>query len=84
MDVERLPVSSPLLAFNSNQASDIDNRKGVIPMLGWALLFFLFAIAAGIFGFFGIASAMAGIAKILFVVFLVLFIASLILGRRRA
>ena len=67
----------------SNQASENDNPEGVIPMLGWALLFFLFAIAAGIFGFMGIASAMAGIAKVLFVVFIVLFIASLILGRRR-
>jgi len=53
-------------------------------MLGWSLLFFLLAIAAGVFGFLGIASTLAGIAKILFVVFIVLFIASLIFGRRRA
>lgn len=58
-------------------------RKVVNPMLGWALMFFLFAIAAGVFGFMGIASAMAGIAKVLFVVFIILFLASLIIGRRK-
>lgn len=52
-------------------------------MLGWAFLFFLLAIATGIFGFMGIASALVGIAKVLFVVFVILFLASLILGRRR-
>jgi len=57
--------------------------KAVIPMLGWALMFFIFALIAGIFGFMGIASAAAGIAKVLFVIFVVLFLASLILGRRK-
>nr|WP_322597435.1 DUF1328 domain-containing protein [Paenibacillus sp. JDR-2] len=70
-------------ARTTKRASTPIERK-VIHMLGWALLFFIFAIVAGLFGFLGIASALAGIAKILFVVFIVLFIASLILGRRRA
>ncbi|MFC5652842.1 DUF1328 domain-containing protein [Paenibacillus solisilvae] len=52
-------------------------------MLGWAVLFFIFAIAAGILGFFTLASAAAGIAKILFFVFLIIFVVSLIFGRRR-
>jgi len=60
------------------------NKERVIVMLGWAFIFFLLAIVAGIFGFFGIASALAGAAKVLFVIFIVLFIASLILGRRRS
>lgn len=51
-------------------------------MIGWAILFFVIAIAAGITGFFWLASAAAAIAKILFFVFLVLFIISLVFGRR--
>ncbi|WP_397376395.1 DUF1328 domain-containing protein [Paenibacillus vietnamensis] len=68
-----------------NYMADHQNKaeRKVIPMLGWALLFFIFALVAGIFGFFGIASALAGVAKILFVVFVILFIVSLIMGRRR-
>jgi uncharacterized membrane protein YtjA (UPF0391 family) len=71
-----------LVNYIASQQPTFSGRK-VIPMLGWALLFFIFAIVAGVFGFLGIASALAGIAKILFVIFVVLFIASLILGRRR-
>jgi uncharacterized membrane protein YtjA (UPF0391 family) len=48
-------------------------------MLGWAALFFIIAIIAGVLGFGGIASASVGIAKILFFVFLVLFVGSLIM-----
>ena len=66
------------------QVSKKQLESKVILMLGWALLFFIFAIVAGIFGFLGIASALAGIAKVLFIVFIVLFIVSLIVGRRRA
>ncbi len=45
-------------------------------MLGWAIIFFLLALVAGIFGFTGIAIASASIAKILFFLFLALFIIS--------
>lgn len=47
-------------------------------MLGWALVFFLLAIAAAFMGFFALAGIAAGIAKILFLVFLVLLVASFI------
>lgn len=52
-------------------------------MLGWAVLFFIIAIVAGVTGFFWLASAAATIAKVLFFVFLILFVVSLIFGRRR-
>jgi uncharacterized membrane protein YtjA (UPF0391 family) len=52
------------------------------PMLTYAVVFFLVAIAAGILGFGVIAGTAASIAKLLFVVFLVLFIVSLARGRR--
>lgn len=51
-------------------------------MLGWALLFFLVALVAGLFGFGIIASAAMGIAKILFFVFVVLFLIFLVFGWR--
>ena len=47
-------------------------------MLGWALMFFILAIVAGVFGFGGIAEASSDIAQILFVVFLVLLVISLL------
>lgn len=50
-------------------------------MLGWALLFLLFALVAGAFGFFGLAGASYGFAKVLFFVFLALFVISLFTGR---
>lgn len=68
---------------SSKTARPLDRRKVVSPMLGWAFMFFLLAIVAGVFGFMGIASAMAGIAKVLFVIFIILFLASLILGRKK-
>jgi uncharacterized membrane protein YtjA (UPF0391 family) len=46
--------------------------KQELPMLGWALVFFVLALVAAAFGFGGIAGASASIAQILFVVFLVL------------
>lgn len=51
-------------------------------MLGWTLMFLLFALVAGLFGFGLIAGASYTIAKVLFFVFLVLFIVSLFTGRR--
>ena len=52
-------------------------------MLGWAIVFLVVALIAGVLGFTGIAGTAVGIAKILCAVFLVLFLISLILGRRR-
>ncbi len=51
-------------------------------MFYWALVFFLVAIAAGIFGFSGLAHDSAYIAKILAVVGIVLAIVSFMFHRR--
>lgn len=45
-------------------------------MLGWALVFLVVALIAGLFGFTGLAVASAGIAQILFYIFVVLFVVS--------
>lgn len=50
-------------------------------MLGWALLFLIVALVAGLFGFGLVAGMAYGAAKILFFVFLVLFVVSLVMGR---
>jgi len=54
-------------------------------MLGWALAFFILAIAAATFGFSGVAGASASIAQVLFVIFLALtviaFVVRAIQGR---
>lgn len=54
-------------------------------MLGWALAFFVLAIAAATFGFGGIAGASASVAQVLFVIFLALtviaFVVRAIQGR---
>ena len=54
-------------------------------MLGWALVFFILALAAAAFGFGGLAGTAAAIAQILFVIFLALtvlaFIVRAIQGR---
>src|SRR6185369_12558466 len=50
--------------------------RGVNPMLGWALVFLVVALIAGLFGFTGLAVASAGIAQILFYIFVVLFVVS--------
>lgn len=52
-------------------------------MFGWAILFLIVAIVAGIFGFAGLAGTATWIAKVLFAVGLVMFLALLILGRHR-
>jgi uncharacterized membrane protein YtjA (UPF0391 family) len=49
-------------------------------MLGWALMFLVVAIIAGVFGFTGIAVVATDFARILFFIFLVLFVVSLIFG----
>jgi uncharacterized membrane protein YtjA (UPF0391 family) len=57
--------------------------KGV-PMLHYAVVFFIIALVAAFFGFGGIAVGAAGIAKVLFIVFLIGAIVSFLmsLGRR--
>ena len=54
-------------------------------MLGWALIFLVFALVAGVLGFAGIAGLSLGIAKVLFFVILIVFLFSLVAGlvRRR-
>ncbi len=49
-------------------------------MLGWAIIFFVAAIAAAVFGFGGIATTFTGIAVVLFWVFVALFIVSVLFG----
>jgi uncharacterized membrane protein YtjA (UPF0391 family) len=48
-------------------------------MLGWALMFLVVALIAGVLGFTTIAGASIAVAKLLFLVFLVLFVVSLIM-----
>jgi len=57
-------------------------KKGVFPMIAWALIFLAVAIAAGILGFGGIIGAQAWIAQVLFILFLVFFLVSLLSGRK--
>ena len=52
-------------------------------MLGWAIAFFILAIAAAFLGFGGIASGAAGIAKVLLALFVIGFIVSVVIGFRR-
>jgi len=52
-------------------------------MLYYAFLFLLLAIVAGILGFGVIAGTAAMIAKVIFVIFLVLFVASMLLGKKK-
>ncbi len=47
-------------------------------MLGWALIFFILAVAAGVLGFVALAGVAAAIAKVLFVVFLALLVAGFV------
>jgi uncharacterized membrane protein YtjA (UPF0391 family) len=53
-----------------------------IPMLNWAITFFLIAIVAAVLGFGGLAGDFAMLARICFFVFLVIAVASFIFGRR--
>ena len=51
-----------------------------IPMLHYAVVFFVIALIAALFGFGGIAASAVSIGKILFFVFAVLAIASFLFG----
>lgn len=48
-------------------------------MLGWALMFLLVALLAGLFGFGGIATTSMGIAQVLFFIFLLGFLVTLVM-----
>jgi uncharacterized membrane protein YtjA (UPF0391 family) len=51
-------------------------------MLGYALLFFVLALAAAVLGFGGfVAGSLMWVAKVLFVLFIVLLIVALFTGR---
>ena len=52
-------------------------------MLGWAGMFLLVAVVAGVLGFGGIAAVSTNIAQILFFVFLIAFVVSLIVHLAR-
>jgi len=43
-------------------------------MLGWALIFFMLAVVAGVLGFFALVGIAASIAKLLFLGFLTLLV----------
>lgn len=51
-------------------------------MLGWALLFLIVGLVAGVLGFSGIAGVATDIAWILFVVGLILAVVLFLFGRR--
>jgi uncharacterized membrane protein YtjA (UPF0391 family) len=55
-------------------------HRGELPMLHYAVVFFVIALIAALFGFGGIAAGAAGIAKILFVLFAILAVASFLFG----
>jgi uncharacterized membrane protein YtjA (UPF0391 family) len=65
------PVWAPFVRHYGIQTQEV-------PMLRWALGFFIVALVAALLGFTGIALAAAGIAKILFYLFLILFLVTLV------
>lgn len=54
------------------------NKKGLTGLLGWAVVFLILALVAGIFGFGLISGLSFTIAKWLAIIFVVLFIISVI------
>ena len=51
-------------------------------MFGWAIIFLIVALVAGVLGFTGIAGTAIMFARIVFGVALVLFVLALIFGKR--
>ena len=51
-----------------------------VPMLKWALIFFIISVVAGLFGFTGLSAASAGVAKILFFIAITIFLIFLALA----
>lgn len=52
-------------------------------MFSWGILFLIIAVIAAFLGFGTLAGTAAAAAKVVFVIGLILFVASMILGRRR-
>jgi uncharacterized membrane protein YtjA (UPF0391 family) len=70
-------MTRPVRYLTIGNRADVNNKRR-LPMLGWAIAFFILAIVAAVLGFGGIAGASAGIAKILFFVFLALLVLSFV------
>jgi uncharacterized membrane protein YtjA (UPF0391 family) len=68
-----------LCAFHP-RARTIGDKRPVMSLLKWALIFFLISLVAALFGFTGLSAATADIARILFYIFIVIFLVLLILG----
>ena len=56
------------------------NRKGISSLLGWAIVFLIVALIAGVFGFGLISGLSFTIAKWLAVIFVILFLVTIIAG----
>src|SRR5580765_4244902 len=67
----RRPLTGADAAGSLGTSARVGTRQG-IPMLHYAVVFFIIAIVAGVLGFGGIAAGAAGIARILFFIFLIL------------
>ena len=51
-----------------------------LPVLKWAIIFFVVSVIAGFLGFTGVASTTRTIAKVLFFIFLAIFLVVLVFG----
>jgi uncharacterized membrane protein YtjA (UPF0391 family) len=51
-----------------------------LPVLKWAIIFFVISVIAGVLGFTGVASTTRTIAKVLFFIFLAIFLIVLVFG----
>jgi uncharacterized membrane protein YtjA (UPF0391 family) len=56
------------------------NHLQGVPMLHYAVVFFVIALIAAVFGFGGLAAGAAGIAKVLFFVFVIMAVATFLFG----
>jgi uncharacterized membrane protein YtjA (UPF0391 family) len=75
------PLAPPVSPWHGPcNSHGVSNFTKEIPMLSYAITFFIIALLAGIFGFWGVAGLAAEIAKILCAVFVVLMIVSLLRG----
>ena len=86
LEVMAVPSVPYLITTRVHALSAATAPRGVhprdIPMLHYAVVFFVIAVIAALLGFSGIAGAATNIAWILFVVFLILGAVSLLRGRK--
>jgi uncharacterized membrane protein YtjA (UPF0391 family) len=68
----------PATCFGRNCNVSVQNERGHLYMLNWAIAFLLLAILAAVLGFAGFAFVAAGFAKALFLIFMVLFLVFLV------